>query len=283
LAIIERDGFKFLDGLNSDYLVIESKRLTEYASYIKQNNIKSIAFTSLNYTQNDLKILEQCPNIEHVKLTSDYVNDYSSLHYLESLKSLYCTDVKDSINLAAFSEIKTLAIEVNAKISGLKKSNTLRNLFIWKYKPMNSDISEFSNLQELEHLVITQSSIISLKGIGNLTKLIKLELNYLSKLERIDELTKNQSTLKELSIYNCKNIKDHERVANLRKVEKLMLANCGEIKSIRFIKQLPNLKSFVFPGTNVLDGDINPCIGIEHVVFTNKKHYSHKVKDLLKE
>ena len=41
MAIIEKDGFKFLNGLNSDFIVIESDRFKQYLDYIKNNNISS--------------------------------------------------------------------------------------------------------------------------------------------------------------------------------------------------------------------------------------------------
>jgi protein phosphatase 1 regulatory subunit 7 len=43
---------------------------------------------------------------------------------------------------------------------------------------------------------------------------------------------------------------------------------------------MPKLKQFMFVDTNIVDGDLSPCIGLEYSGFFDKKHYSHKFKEL---
>ena len=37
MGITQRDGFNFFDGLNKDYIVIESNKLKKYIDYINLN------------------------------------------------------------------------------------------------------------------------------------------------------------------------------------------------------------------------------------------------------
>lgn len=121
----------------------------------------------------------------------------------------------------------------------------------------------------------------SLNGSGNFKELKRVELDSISKLQSLGELRNNASTLKELKIEACKNIKDFGVLTELTNLEKLSIVNCGELPSLRFIQNLPNLKFLVFLRTNILDGDLSYCKGIDYVAFDNKKHYSHKISDFV--
>ncbi|MFF3025431.1 hypothetical protein ACFVRR_22775 [Gottfriedia sp. NPDC057948] len=69
-------------------------------------------------------------------------------------------------------------------------------------------------------------------------------------------------------------------LSGINRLEELSLTNCGEIENIGFIKLMKNLKVFVFIDTNVVDGDLSPCIGLRYSGFFDKKHYTHKFKQL---
>lgn len=280
MAIIEKDGFKFLDGLNSDDIVIESDRTYDYIEYIKKNKIKSIYFCDFYYMSQDINLLKECNFVESVNINSSEIIDFTGLYYLKNLKNLMINDAKGKVDLSFNTSIEELAMEMNKNISGLELLENIKTLRLWKYRPKSKDLTGLSMLKSLKELGITQSPIVSLKGIGELNKLENLELNYLSKLEYIDEIENNKNTLKTIWFESCRKIKNHDYVSCLTNLEKLSFCECGEINNLNFIKKLANLKYFVFSGTNVIDGNISPCIGLEYVVFTNKKHFSHKLKDL---
>lgn len=149
----------------------------------------------------------------------------------------------------------------------------LKILWVWKYNPKCKNLCELNSFSSLEELYITQSSITSLKGCGAFGKLRKLELSYLNKLEYIDEIELNSDTLKYLRFDACKKIKNHDYVCHLPNLELLAFDECNEVPSVSFIRDLPKLKSFIFVGTNVVDGDLSACTGLEYVGFLNKRHY----------
>ena len=51
--------------------------------------------------------------------------------------------------------------------------------------------------------------------------------------------------------------------------------------SLGWLKNFKLLESFVFMGTDVIDGDMSPLFSLEnlsHLAFTSKKHFSHTEK-----
>ena len=54
------------------------------------------------------------------------------------------------------------------------------------------------------------------------------------------------------------------------------------MKSLAFVKELPHLEFISFWDTNVLDGNIKYCEGINYVGFDNKRHYTHKSEQFKK-
>ena len=107
----------------------------------------------------------------------------------------------------------------------------------------------------------------------------ELELSYLSKLENIEMIIENKDKLKILSLEFCKKINCFDCIRELINLNKLTLCSCGDIPNLKFIKELKKLNNFVFLDTNIIDGNLSYCLGIDYVAFTNKKHFSHREKD----
>lgn len=279
MAIIDNDGFMFLDGLSSEYIVVESNRLDDYIKYINKHKICAIYICSLYYFDDNVDFLKECEHVEKINITSTCILNYYGLSYLEKLKVLLLPELKGIVDLNNNQYIEELSIEMNREILGLNKLKNLKTLRLWKYKPKSKNLTELKDLKSIENLKISQSTIQSLNGCEELDKLKSLELSYLSKLESIEEINRINNSLKTLEFVSCKKIKDHECVECLSNLEVLAFNECGEIGSISFIKNMSNLESFVFMGTNIVDGDLSPCIGIKYVAFQDKKHYSHKYRE----
>ena len=86
--------------------------------------------------------------------------------------------------------------------------------------------------------------------------------------------------LEEIQIEKCKKIGDFEVLGKVKSLKKIILSESGEIKTLSFVKELNRIEFISFWGTNVLDGNINYCEGINYVGFDNKKHYTHKMEKL---
>lgn len=132
-------------------------------------------------------------------------------------------------------------------------------------------------MRALEDLELISSNITSLEGIEGLKKLSSLGLFRMRALTDIEAIQNLSENLISLEIEAAKNIQDFSPIGKVRSLVHLALNNCGMIPTIRFIKQLPHLSSMRFWDSTVVDGDVSPCIELEHVYFTNKKHYSHRL------
>lgn len=272
MAIMEAGGIKFLNGITGEYIVVESDRIADYIEYINKKRVKSVYLCNLYYFNKEIDFLKQCDFIERLSITSSAIENYSGLSYLHSLKELSLDEPKGKVDLGNHVGIKSLSVEFNRNIVGMEQLKKLNKLSLWNYRPGSKNLSEISGLKTLQELKIMKSSINSLKGSGNLLNLERLELGYLNQLAYIDELEEIKASLKVLNFESCKKIVNHEYVACLNSLQELSFNECGNIKTIDFIDKMPDLKRFVFMGTNIMDGNLQPCERLEYVAFTSKKH-----------
>ena len=262
---------------------IHENRLDEYVEFINTNNYTQVYINDLRYSMEHLDFLERCPQIEALQINSTCITDYSALYKLKNLNSLSLEEPQVPLNLTAlesFTNLEELYIQWNKNITGFESFPNLKELYIWKYKPKQNNLEELMPLQNLEKLRITQGNINSLKGCSAFPKLKHLEINYLRNLEHIDEIENNAATLKYIEFDHCSKIKNHDYLRYLTELEMLILSSCGNIHNLQFIKELPKLKHLSFVDSNVVDGNLEPCIGIDFVGFNNKRHYSHKFNEL---
>ncbi|KAB2443707.1 leucine-rich repeat domain-containing protein [Bacillus luti] len=272
-------NFLVMDGT----VQIHENRLDEYVHFINTNNFTDVYINDLRYSLNHINFLERCPQIESLHISSTCITDYSALYKLKNLKSLALEEPQVPLNLTeleSFTNLEELYIQWNKNITGFESCPNLKELYIWKYKPKQKNLEELIPLRKLEKLRITQGNINSLKGCRAFPKLKQLELNYLRNLEHIDEIENNASTLKYVEFDHCSKMKNHDYLRYLTELETLILSGCGNIQNLQFIKELPKLKHFSFVDSTILDGNLEPCVGIDFVGFNNKRHYSHKFNEL---
>ncbi|WP_225230684.1 leucine-rich repeat domain-containing protein [Cytobacillus stercorigallinarum] len=264
---------------DGDIVIINNTNVEESIIFVNQHQIKRLQIDDL-YEQDNINFLKKCPNIENISISNHYIKDLTGLYFLKNLKVLAINDTDSSLSID-FSRCTSLEIiygQLPTKIKGMESLVNLRRMELWGYKPKNKNLEEFRNLKRLSFLELVKSNISSLDGIQDLKKLRHLGLYYLRTLKDIDEVKYLSTCLRTFKIENCKKINDYKAIKNLKWLEELVIPDCGEILSISFIKELSNLKTFIFPGTNVLDGDLSACEGLDYVYFTQKKHYSHHLE-----
>lgn len=198
---------------------------------------------------------------------------------MHKLKYLgFADNKKDPIDLSNFPNLENLACEYSSRLQGLEFCKKLKILALTGYKSKSKDLSELPILAELKELLLIQSNIETVEGIERFKILQKFEIFMSPKLERISSLQNLSNNFQEFHIEKSKKIQDFEVLGEIKSIKKLILSESGEIKNLAFVKELPNLKFISFWGTNVLDGDISYCEGIDYVGFDNKKHYTHKME-----
>ncbi len=208
---------------NGDFKIVhltDGRLLYEAVALIDKGKADGI---NLNYVRNWRTDLEPLRNSLSIKclIVNDYPPsmqyDYSAIQSLRNIihLSINTTDRKE-IDFSAFPFLKSVALTWRPKAKSLFQCVQLQRLFLNRYT--GKDMSEFSQLKNLKYLRINLGSVVSLKGIGDISELDELMLMQVTKLEDIDDLLKVKH-LNRLRIDNCKRIK------NISAVKKMNIPN----------------------------------------------------------
>jgi hypothetical protein len=135
--------------------------------------------------------------------------------------------------------------------------------------------------RSLKSLHLALGTAKSLVGIENFVQLERCNLFHCYGLREIATVAA-LSHLAFLHIDHCRNITDIDALKACRALRTLRLNSCGDIPSISFVGEMPDLEEFRFVKTNVLDGDMSPCLSLKECAFSNKRHFSHSLKQVEK-
>lgn len=280
-----QDGFRIIREKNKITLLVESDRLQEYIDYAKINGITSMSLQGYHgYKLPDVQFLAGIDFLTSLWVVKD-INpiDISGVHHLRQLRQLNISNDGQPVDFSFFPELEEAHIDWNSKITNLDKCPGLRKLTIWKYKPRSKAFHELHNLNGLQSLEITQSNIESFDGFEKFTGLRSFEGHYLSKLSTLNGLEVSQKHLRMLMLHTCKKLVAYEHIlGQLNMLEKLILSDCGDLDDLTFVNKMQSLKFFSFVGTDVKDGDLLPLVErrLDYAGFDDKKHYSHKMKEV---
>lgn len=276
-VLIDGNEFFAIEGYG-DFLVIKSEKIEYYTDLINSKSIKNIGINAYwGYGLDDFRFLSKCPKIEKIYIVGDDY-DLTDLNHLRCLTFISTTSNADKLDFSNFPHLEYCCINWSKKVLNLEKSKEITHLKIYKYKAFE-DIAALPFFNHLSILEIIDSSISSLKGIERYTSLVDFRGYYLSKLTNINAIAKAEE-LRFFILENCKRVFDYQCLEENKHLRKIILSNCGDIKSIKFIQELKELVFFTFMGSNVLDGDMMPCIRLQYFAFNNRKHYSHTDKEI---
>nr|WP_315424196.1 hypothetical protein [uncultured Pedobacter sp.] len=281
MAIIEIDGFKVYLNLNgTKSIIINSDYIDECMAVYTENQLDGVAITiSHGYRLQNVNFLSKYPDIKNLSI-SEGIDDIRAIHALSSLESLIVSGSKRSIDFSYFPLLKKLNIEWSSSFSDMDKCLFLSDLRVVGYNPKSKDCLSIAKLSHIKRLKIAKSPIHTLNGLDEFYQLEELELDYCSKLETLCCLEGSMGSLVSLLFNHCKSIVNHSYVMKFYHLTTLAYNNCGMLPSIEFILKMNSLNSFRFVGTDVVDGDMAPCIGIEYAAFSNKKHFSHTMEEI---
>jgi len=270
------------DSTGAKILLFDSNRAKECCDYSIANGIDIISLYPGIYLGKDLEPLIPISKFIKGLLLDDKVL-YGNLNLFSNLTFLSVPDNgNDTVDLSSFTKLEMLACKLSNRLIGLESCSNLKSLTVSNYKSKIKDLSALPSLNDLEHLSLIKTDITTLQGIERFSNLKKLEMFSASKLETIAALQALSNSIEEIQVEQCKKINDYETLGKVKSLKKIILSESGEIKSLAFVKELPRLEFISFWGTNVLDGNIKYCEGINYVGFDNKKHYTHKSEQFKK-
>ena len=270
------------------------KTLEEHIKYIRNNNIKKAIIVADN-----IEFLKDCPSLEYLKVypsISAVDFDYSPVYQLPNLRALQCEtmyglkatydvdeDVKISkIDYSRFKNLKMLTINGVEGHLNTNQAGDIVSLYFDSGFPGTKTLTGSIPNKALEYFTICQSSVCSLEGIEDASKLCWLELSYNRHLTDISALKYLSNSLKYLDIQMCGKIRDFSVLCELHNLEFLTLRGTNSLQNLSFLKEMPKLKNFHLT-MNVADGNLSLCEKVPYVTIQNRRHYSHKDKDLPKQ
>jgi hypothetical protein len=143
------------------------------------------------------------------------IRDLSPIEKLEKLEFLeLLNDRKGRVDFSNLQHLKLLHCDYSNNYKNLDRLEKLDNLYLIRYP--ESSLKKFSNFHHLQELHLLFSNCESLNGIYSLQNLQKITLDECRKLTSIKGIEKN-STINQLIIINCKNLKDFSPAKDLSK------------------------------------------------------------------
>ncbi|MEH7749551.1 hypothetical protein V7659_31790, partial [Neobacillus drentensis] len=261
-----------------DTLRISAEHLDESLELINKQGFKIISIGSNELT--DVDFLEKCTSVENLHIASDTIKNFDGLKYLTNLKVLSLgVGKKNKLDLSLIPSLEELYGDLPGKTQGFSNLSKLKIVVVSGYNPPSKNLSELGMAENIEELRIRQANLETLEGIERLSKLRFLEVYGSNKLNDISSISELKN-LTGLELENCKSIRDFSSIGSLSNLESLTVVSCGSMQSISFTKSLDKLKFFNFDRTDVEDGDLSYCERIPVVYFTEKRHFSHKRKDI---
>jgi protein phosphatase 1 regulatory subunit 7 len=263
-------------------IFIESHRIDACMEYAARNGLAGIAISALaGFKLPDLSFLLRFPAVEHLTILDAEMLDISAIASLKRLNYLKINGIpKQSIDLSSFPVLRDLNIRWWPKVTFGKSMTCLRVLWLSHYSPPTGDLMALPGIPQLEELNLIQSRKLVLTGIDRFSLLKKLGIYYLAGVKDISPLSAfGGGILEWLEFGNCPKITNHDEVRIIRSLKRLAFNHCGEIPSLTFLNELTALESFSFVGTNIIDGDLTPCLRLKFAGFLNKRHYSHRSEE----
>lgn len=245
-------------------------------------NKKQVAELELNWAKgwsgDALLFLEALKELKAFSLIDWKIKSILPIHHLRELRNLkvstYC---KTPIDFSSFPYLEKCSLEWRKSSDSLFKCHKLKDLYLNSYKGKDTD--SFSQLENLETLIIANSPIKSLKGLANLKKIRILNLANLRMLTSLAGI-EGLAELEELRVDTCRKITSIEEVRRLYKLRIFHFNNNGPVKTLTPLVCLKRLEAVLFyETTNVLDGNISflkTIPKLNDISFQNRAHYSNK-------
>ena len=251
--------------------------------YAQKEGLTGIAISPLGgFRLPNLSFLKSFPNVEKLTILHSEMIDISAVSALKRLRYLQISGKsKQSLDLRDFPLLQELGVQWWPKLYFGDLLPSLRTLRLSQYATRTNDLTALPQIPELIDLKLVQSSKLTLSGINRFPSLRKFSVAYFPQLTKLLPLAAfRDSNLETLEFDHCKKLTDHDEVRAIVSLKRLAFNSCGEIPSLRFLNDLPLLESFSFVNTNIVDGDLTPCLRLKFVGFFDKRHYSHRNADI---
>ena len=254
-------------------------------------NLKNEYFSE-GFEVDNIKIVEKFSMFKGLEICSHF----SNLSFIETLSQLEYLKIfglvghdlslnsEINVDLSNLKKLKFLTLPIirhNKENYDFQDCSSLKHFF-WPthYKANSSFIESIGNLIHLQTLSMHRPKFETLDGIGDLSSLKYLEVDYAKSLTDISELAGCPSLIG-LDLQNCPNVTDLSALRDLKELKILHIWNCQSIESLSWLKD-SQIEYLNFYSSNILDGDlsfISNMPDLKYLRFQNKRHYNKKMND----
>ncbi len=251
----------------------------EISTMLRDGRIAGVAIAPWDgFTKNDEDklYLFRAARIVVLQNLPDFL--FTSLVDFDQLEELSFGATKCSLDASRFPRLRRVSGEWHKNLFKNANGVDWESLRIWKYSSRSGDLSDLPLLPRLRELEVTQAPIGSLRGIERYPALNQLGLFHLNKITSLGGIEK--LPIEKFSAENCKALSDYVALGVCNEIRELKIHRCGDIASLSFVKHLKKLTSLRFMNTNVRDGDLSFLKGIQDLMFTQKRHFSHTLDEL---
>ncbi|WP_310602693.1 hypothetical protein [Anaerosporobacter sp.] len=233
----------------------------------------------------DLSSLKEYSCIRALSLSNRWYKSVDILQEFAEIEHFRVRNLCDSsIPFDRFRKLYSADVNYDHKTCQLLFDNpSIEFLRLHNYKQKSTN--DLMKLRTLKRLTLEQCKIENLDFLEQLTRLKSFRISYNRSLKSIQGIAKNKN-LKAIEIRNCKKIEDWNALSEASQLEYIILEDCGEIDSLAFLENFPNLKVIRFIGnTEVKDGKLKSIVekeSLEYAKFPLCKHYDITRDDLHK-
>lgn len=252
------DGWKFIDMSETSVL--------DAFNYLESSPIKTSFF--LDAARCDSVILEIIADQEKVELLKavHLINNWKDISALRKCKKINTLSIGFENSIFDFSSLSELTSIGGIWSKRWSNLENCKNLSDFSVAMFDANLTEIPNISKLKNISLIQPKVSSLNGIEQAEELLNLRILRATKLVEISAIQFLHKKLVDMEFDKCKNINDYSSLSNFGKIEKLIIADCKSIDSIKFVSTLKNLKIFSIFGTVVKDGNLLPCLDLPKLI-----------------
>jgi hypothetical protein len=226
------------------------------------------------YERGGVQFLLDYPEINGVEFRIAGDIDISAVHERTDLRWLYVAHSVQPLDLTHFEKLTDLALDFHTKITFPKRWTSLERLDLSRFNPKSRDLTTLPEFPNLTHLKLTHTRIQSVSGIERSPELRELSIYDGRTLEDLAPL--QAPKLRALSLSSCRNVDAAAHAVRFPELKRLQLTKCAPLPSLQFLNRCPALRTFSFVDTDVIDGNLEPLIRLDHVgIYPNRRHFSH--------
>lgn len=277
------NGFWVNPGL-TPRMVIESERARDCLEEATRLGIQGAQFAAASGFHDDsLECLRWARDLKSVSISGLPKLSLCGLECVsDSLQELRLSDSARDLDLGALESLRELTIQGSLKVDLQPVAKRLKRLEISGLNTKTRTFVEMPRFHQLEHVEINRTNLTSFAGIDRLGSVREFQISLASRLRDLTPILDSAAaeSLERLGLANCGNAEFEEVVPALSGLKELQLIDCGEIESLSFLDQMPNLEVAVFGRTIVKDGCLKPLLRMNYAYIQNRRHYSHSLAEV---